>query len=118
VFSFGGAGLTYRDRIKLVFAAAGCTRPGLGGAEADAHGVVRGGEAAPFERINALRTNASLAFTVAEGAGAGLLLCYRYDGSPWGGEYRPVGNVTIANQPPVVAAFAPQVSHPTFRDEK
>ena len=114
VFVFGGYGFSPKDTIKLVYGYDGCTAPGLSPEQADVHGVATGTKPSTFDEINFLRTNASVSFkvyesTIADDNDDTLLLCYKFFGSDFDGFYRPVGNVSILNKPPVVVEFSPTV---------
>ena len=112
-FVFGGHGLSLQDKIKIVYSHSRCMVEGLSSDQADVYGLALGTKASNFEWINALKTNASVSFTVLNSASAqdnnaALMLCYAYFNPNEGRVYIPVGNITIFDKLPVVVDFSPR----------
>ena len=110
LFTLSGAGFYKTDRVKIVHPSLGCWREGMTAFDADTYGAVEGGQGVVMESVNAVGTQAKVRMRITEKLKSEIddnqfFVCYQ-----WGNEtYAKVGDLFVANSPPIVTAYSPTV---------
>lgn len=113
VYVIGGVGLYIKDKIKLAHPSIGCCMKGLSAFQQDRFGAVEGGAGVQFESVNSVGTLGKVRIKISEPLKLmidenQLLICYQmYSHEGQVQEYLQIGNLFVANSPPIVTSFLP-----------
>ena len=118
MYTVMGVGLSINDKMKIVHPSLGCSQGVLSADEADLFGAVKGGAGVKLESMNAVGTLGTVRMRISEPLKPDiddnqLTICYLIAYTEGYTEYRQVGNLFVANSPPIVTAFSPPVIYYT-----